>query len=69
MATKDWKLKSKEKNSIWYINSKTNRSLIIVKFLPSYKKGWQVRYAGQSIKETKTKAQALKYARQYRINN
>lgn len=69
MAINDWKKYREKSNSIAWWNEKEQEGISIVQFINNKKREWSFVSEGKTIKEFKTKQQALAYAKHYMRNN
>ena len=63
MAIKDWKKTRNKLNSQGWKNKKTGKNILFLQFMSD--NYWSFIQEGKTIKNFKTKSQALKYAKAY----
>jgi len=72
MALKDWKKKRSGENQSWFINKKTGKDLIVIRYVNTPKVWhvtsewrWNVPLTKKNDRTFKTKSKALAYAKAY----
>jgi len=68
MATKDWEKDREKSNIITWWNNNKKEGVSIVQFMNNNGK-WSFTSEGKTIKDFKTKSQALAYAKSYMRKN